>query len=133
MFERKLELQEDLVKLKSEIKISTLDKIIEKIVISKGWKQYGGQNSEKIISQKVDKYLKGQSQKLSQAANTLFGLSLLDFRNLVLVPQAERELLEEKFKAESRDFGNWLKNQKAQANVTIFTKEYRWTGEKIEK
>lgn len=123
--------EEKLTEIQKDLKRATLDKIIEKIIISKGLEDLVGQDKNSLITEKIDKYL--ENPKLRSAAGALFNLSFQDFRKLVLVPQAEREIIEEKLKEESRDFSNWLENQKHQASVYLFTNEFQWTGGEIKR
>ena len=118
-------------KIKQEIRQATLDKIIEKIIISNNSSELIGEKKPKLIAAKVKKYL--QDPKLKAAASALFNLSFNDFKTVILIPQAERELLEEQFSSENRDFNNWLKNQKKKAKVYLFTKEYTWTEQVIKR
>ena len=118
-------------KIKQEIRQATLDKIIEKIIISNNSSELIGDKKPKLIAAKVKKYL--QDPKLKAAASALFNLSFNDFKTVILIPQAERELLEEQFSSENRDFNNWLKNQKKKAKVYLFTKEYTWTEQGIKR
>jgi hypothetical protein len=118
-------------KIKKEVKQATLDKIIEKMIIANNANELIGDEKSKLIEAKVKKYL--QDPKLKAAASALFNLSFDDFKTIILIPQAERELLEEQFSSENRDFNNWLKNQKKKAKVYLFTKEYTWTDQGIKK
>ena len=118
-------------KIKKEVKQATLDKIIEKMIIANNANELIGDDKTKLIEAKVKKYL--QDPKLKAAASALFNLSFDDFKAIILVPQAEREILEEQFSSENRDFKSWLKNQKKEAKVYLFTKEFIWTDEGIKK
>lgn len=123
--------EQKLDELKEDLKKATLNKIIEKIIISNGLKTLVDKDNDTLITKKIDKYL--ENSKLEAAATALFNLSFEEFKNLVLIPQAEKEIIEEKLETESRDFNNWLKNQKQQASVYLFTNEFIWTGEGIER
>jgi hypothetical protein len=118
-------------KIKKDIKQATLDKVIEKIIIADNINELMGDKKQELVAAKVKKYL--QDPKLKAAASALFNLDFNDFKDVILIPQAERELIEERFSSENRDFNSWLKNQKKEAKVHIFTKEFSWTESGIKR
>lgn len=122
--------QEQLELIQGDLRRAVLDKIIEKIIISNGARQLIGDNKDLLVKNKIEKYL--ENTKLTAAAKELFNLDPNDFRNIVLVPQAEKELVEEQLISEGRDFDNWLLQQKKQARVYLFTKEFSWSETVIE-
>ncbi len=113
-----------LPKPEGDIKLAVLDKLIEKIIISESLKDIFGEEGQVLVSQKVSTSLKNTN--LEAAVSSLLSIDFKDFQEMVLIPQAEKEIIEEKLKSESRDFSNWLKNKKNQAKVYLFTNEFNW-------
>lgn len=109
-----------------DFKLLALANAIERQIISSGAERLLGKNKSRLVSQKIERYLKDKD--LKSAANTLFNLSFNEFTDAVLVPQAEKELIAEKLVQENRDFTSWLTQQKRQARVYLFTNEFTWTG-----
>ncbi|MFH1759150.1 MAG: hypothetical protein ABH822_01150 [Patescibacteria group bacterium] len=123
--------EEKIKELKEDLERATLDKIIEKLIVAEGFNAFTGDDGGQLVLDKVDKYL--ENPKLEAAAVSLFNLEFPDFVDLILIPQAEKEILQEKLNEESRDFDNWLKNKKNQAKVHLFSSTFHWTGEAIER
>lgn len=63
------------------------------------------------------------------AAKLVYGLSLDDFRELVLLPQARRDVLKEVLKEGGQDFDSWLRDVKGSLTVRLFFVPFRWDGE----
>lgn len=116
---------------KEDLKKAALEKIIEKIIISDELRKLSGEKTNLLVFEKIDKYL--TNPRLQTAAGTLFNLSFQDFKDIILTPQAEREILKENLEIEGRDLENWLVNQKKQANVYLFTKEFKWVDGRLKR
>lgn len=117
--------------LKNDTRTAVFNRIIEKILISRGLKDLAGESGSALIDKKIEKYL--SDSRLEAAALALFNLNFKDFKEVILVPQAEKEIIEEKLKEESRDFKSWLEEKKSQARVYIFTSEFEWSGNGVKR
>jgi len=101
-----------------ELRRAVLDSLIEnKIIAAELERRVGGEMSS-LISQKIAQ-VGVDTAKLAPAAEALYGFKFEDFKNLILDPQARREILAEKFAAEKKDFGAWLKEQRLSSSVVI--------------
>jgi predicted flavoprotein YhiN len=81
-------------KFQQEIKRATLDKLIEdKIIDEVLLKKLGSEELKKMVDQKLANL--SVNDKIADASQTLYNLSLKDFKNLVLLPEAKREILTE--------------------------------------
>lgn len=80
---------------KKEIKRAVLDKMIEdKIIEEILVKKLGAEELKKSVNEKLAKLsLNGE---IANASQILYNLSLNDFKNLVLAPEAKREILKER-------------------------------------
>lgn len=66
-----------------------------------------------------------------QAARAVYGLSLNDFRDLVLLPQARRDVLQEALAEKNQDFDTWLRKAKKEVKLRLFFTPFIWDGEII--
>lgn len=107
----------------SEIKKAALENLIEKTLISKALRQEtDGAEIDTRIKEVVDKHV--NNPQLGPAAAFLYGLSLNDFYNMVLVAEAEKELFEKTLKERGVDLNDWLTKTKQSANIIYITKEF---------
>ena len=79
------------------------------------------------VDNKVQEVLKGKD--VGKEIETLYGLSLDEFKERVLRPQAEREILVGRFFLENKSFDDWLKESKAK--IIILMPGLEWNGEKV--
>lgn len=66
------------------------------------------------------------------AAKAVYGLSLSDFRDLVLTPQARRDVLQEALPEKNQDFDTWLRDAKKRSSVRLMFVPFKWSGEEIQ-
>ncbi len=106
-----------------EVRQATLENMVEEILISQKLLEVLNQVELTASLQDIlDDHL--NKPQLEPAAALLYGLKLKDFYNLVLVPQAERELLEKKMTETGESFEEWLQKAKQSANIVYITKEF---------
>lgn len=106
-----------------QIIVSVLENIIERRLISEALKQ----KMEPVefmasINDSIAPYL--EKPNLEQAAVALYGLNLADFYELVVLPQAEKELLEKQLQSEGINYSDWLSQAKKSAKIILLTKEF---------
>ena len=81
-------------KFQKEIKRAALDKLIEdKIIDEILLKKLGSKELEKLVNGKITNL--SINDEVANASQILYNLSLKDFKNLVLIPEAKREILKE--------------------------------------
>lgn len=112
-----------------EVRVIILNQLIERVLIHQEIKKKLGKNLNNLIEEKISNYLKPQ---LEEAAKMIYNLNKNDFKNEILVPQAERDLLAGHLFLENKNIEEWLKESKKNASIKIFNQKFRWTGEKIE-
>lgn len=112
-----------------EIRVIILNQLIEQALIHQEIKKRLGKNLNNLIEEKISNYLKPQ---LEEAAKMIYNLNKDDFKNEILIPQAERDLLVSHLFLENKNINEWLKESKRNASIKIFNPKFRWTGEKIE-
>lgn len=106
-----------------QIVVSVLENIIERRLISEALKQ----KMDPIefmasINDSIAPY--AEKPNLEQAALALYGLNLADFYELVVLPQAEKELLEKLLQKEGMSYSDWLSQAKKSARIILLTKEF---------
>lgn len=98
-----------------------------------------------VIQQKSDEAIEGvealsrervtEAMRLSTdpagAAKAVYGLDLNDFRDLVLLPQARRDILQEVLTEKNQDLDTWLRDAKGAVKVRLFFVPFSWDGETV--
>ena len=109
-----------------ELVKKAFEKIIENkfldIIVSKtnaGLKDEARGNVEKAISESKD-------LSLEEAAQKLYGLSAADFKELVLVPSAEKDLLFKHYEYNPAELDDLWKDLSQNAEVKIYYPGYEW-------
>lgn len=86
---------------------------------------------EELSRKRMMDTLQGGGADLSKAVRTVYNLSLKDFENMVLLPQARRDVLRVFLANEGKNFEEWIKEIKSKKSVKLFLVPYRWDGEKV--
>lgn len=116
--------------LKKELRRATLNDLIEKSLIYQELKSKVGKELAYLIEGKIN--LEGiNKEKLEEAASVLYGLSLADFKEMVLVPKAQKEILEGRLFLEKKTYDEWLSGASGNAKVFILTPEFYWDKNKV--
>jgi len=106
--------------LEKEIKRALLDKIIENMLISKKLGQAAALEQSVVIQKTIANL--SQNPQIGAGAAELYGLGLEDFYQLMVVPQAERELLEKKLAEDNQKLDAWLAQEKQTASIIFLVK-----------
>lgn len=106
-----------------EIKRAALDKLIEDRIIDEILRKNLGSDLEKIVKDKMTNLQ--MSDNLAKASQILYNLSLEDFRRLVLIPQAKKEILEER--------GIDLEEIKKSSRPVILIPGFYWQNEVLSR
>ncbi|MEK7162744.1 MAG: hypothetical protein AAB696_00425 [Patescibacteria group bacterium] len=120
--------------VKQEIERAVLDKLIEdKLIWRELEKRLENNDLKKMINDKIEEAIKGKDIK--KEVEALYGISLNEFKERFLKPQARREIFESRLQLENNlsvgGLDNWLKKIKKQAKVVIFLPGFEWNGEGI--
>ena len=77
--------------------------------------------------------LKPDDGDFKNAVATLYGLTTEDFFEIVLRPQARREILEGQIvKGLQGNFTSWLAKARAEASVVVVAHFFRWDGQQVQ-
>lgn len=112
-----------------EIKLFVLNQLIENELIHQEIEKRIGSNLKDLVNEKINNYL---NPELESAALEIYGLNKNDFKNEILIPQAEKDILAGRLFLENKNIADWLKEQKKQAKIIVFDKKIKWNGENLE-
>ncbi len=113
-----------------ELRRAALNDLIDKSLINAELKQRTGSDFDSILDNKIGEQ-KMDSKALADAARLLYGMNVDDFKVLVLIPQAEKELLDGRLFLEQRKLDEWLADAEKMAHVIILTPEFGWATNKV--
>lgn len=113
-----------------EIRRAALEKIVIDAIILKEAQKTFGNDLDAVVENLIEKNI--QMEKIAEAADTLYGMTLEEFKERILIAQARRELLEGRKFTEKTDFKEWLKTASQNAKVVILVPYLQWNGEGME-
>lgn len=116
----------DTISTAEDLKVSVLNKIIENSLISEQVKKELGADAEEIIQNKIKNLENDEVLKIG--AQKMYGLSYDDFKNEILIPKAEQEILAGRLFLKGDKLENWLLSQKKSSRVKLFSSEFYWDG-----
>lgn len=111
---------------KRELRRAVLDNLIEQALVQQDLNVRVGKDLNQIVQGKILNSQKLDPKTLEETARVVYGLDLSDFQSLVLVPQAEKEILQGRLFLEKKDYEQWLQEAKKTAKVFIVTPEFYW-------
>lgn len=115
----------------NEIKRAALNKLITDVLVYQEAKKRLGSDLETVTEKVISNNTNTNNPQLEKAVKEIYGLSLEDFKNQVLVAQAHREILEGRMNLNNENFDNWLKNVSGQAKVIILLPNFYWDGQQV--
>ncbi len=120
--------------VKQEIERAVLDKLIEDNLIQRELeKRLKNNELEKMVNDKIEEALKGKD--IGKEVKTLFGVSLDEFKERFLKPQARREIFESRLRLENNPpaggLNDRLKEIKSKNKVMIFLPGFEWNEEGV--
>ncbi|MDO8516201.1 MAG: hypothetical protein Q7S28_03055 [bacterium] len=109
----------------AEVERSVLNQLIEsRLVRAELERAQDPEVLKTLIEGKFDQYKASDFEKQA----TVFGLTLNDYKDLILVPQAEHDILWNSLFVQGKDANAWLTEAKQGANVTLFSLKWKWDG-----
>lgn len=117
----------------AEIRRAVLDKLIENVIIADELARRLGPRASEEVKKKVEA-LDYKTGEVAEAVRELYGLTVEQFRSMVLVPQAEREVLAEDMASDQEKITitEWLLKARASAKVNIIAHLFFWNGKQVE-
>jgi len=113
-----------------QIKRETLQALIE----DEFFKQEGKKLTEgfDLSSRQLAEEAVQKGENMDKAAKLAYDLSLADFKELVLLPQARRDFLKEILAEKGQDFDKWMSETIKKKTVRLFFTPFKWSGETVE-
>ncbi len=118
-------------RIQSDIRRNTLTYIIEDKIISKegsnfidGFGSFTGEEVQKIIRTSV--------RDPKEIARDVYGMSIDEYKALILAPQARRSALAGALQSRGRTLEDWLIEMKIKKSVKLYFISYRWNGKTVE-
>lgn len=109
-----------------DIKRNTLNFLIEDVILH----QEGVAkvlDFEKLSQERVEKALRG-TQDFQKVSQSIYGLDSEDVKELVLLPQARRDVWEDILKQKEQDFDDWFLQTKKTKKVRLLFVPFYWNG-----
>lgn len=113
-----------------ELEAEVFTQLIEAKLIDRAVEEEVGKDLEYLVANKIEKYR--ENENLKTAAPTLYGMEFEEFWTEVLIPQAKRDILAGRLFLKGEKIEDWLVSAKKDAKIILFTKDFNWTGEKVE-
>lgn len=114
-----------------EFRRAALDQLIEDALIYNELRQRIGDDGDRLVNEKLNS-LNVNIADIGSAVEVLYGLSFADFKELILVPRAQREVLIESLAVDKLEIDDWLANIKTNSKVLIFSFRFSWRDKTVE-
>ncbi len=108
-----------------ELRRATLDKLIENVLIYGELENKVGKDLSSLVERKLPAF--------EDPASSVYGLSPAQFKEMVLVPQAQREILEGRLFLNKQTMDDWLLQARSSAKVFILSSSFTWNGSEVVK
>ena len=117
----------------SEMRRAALQSLIEDTLITAELqKTYEPTSLEGAITKRVGDTLASSTEITPEAIKTLFGLTMDDFKIMILAPRARQEILQHDLAAKHSDLETWLPDALARATVSIALTDLVWHNHQVE-
>jgi len=117
------------IALVSLIKKDTLTALIEDKILAqearKLFSDFDGMSNIRI-NEAID-----SSAGVKDAALFMYGFSVEDFHNFVLLPQSHREVIQDEFDKQKINVSAWFAGIKKKAHVRVMLDSYIWDGDMV--
>ncbi|MBI4094395.1 MAG: hypothetical protein HY436_01155 [Candidatus Liptonbacteria bacterium] len=113
-----------------DIERAVFTELIEQRLIRAELARELGDDARRVVQNQLEKF--ADDAALRDAARNLYGLSFEEFRDDILVPQAERDVLDGRLFLEGRELDEWLSDAKRTSRVRIFSGTLFWDGAEVQ-
>ncbi len=118
-------------RISSDIRRNTLTYIIEdKIISEEGNNFIDGFGS--FTGEEVQRIMRASTRDPKEIARDIYGMSIDEYKTLILAPQARRSALARTLESRGRTLDEWLYEMKIKKSVKLYFTEYRWNGKAVE-
>lgn len=117
--------------IRKELKRATLDMLVEREIIDRELsKMIEADSLSLMIGDKISK-IDFNSDNFKKGTDLLYGASVEDIKNLVLIPRAKEEILEGRLILENEDVAGWFRQKRLEAKVSILTPGFYWSDGEV--
>ncbi|MBI2623541.1 MAG: hypothetical protein HYW65_03115 [Candidatus Liptonbacteria bacterium] len=104
--------------------------MIEGALVHAAVREEIGTETARMVAARVDAFL--EDADLLRAADAAYGVGAGEFRAMVLVPQAEREILTGQLFLRGEKFEDWLAKAKRSERVVVLAPGLHWDGAEVQ-
>lgn len=113
----------------AQVQRDTLTTLIEqKIISQEGVKSIDGFTT--LVFQEYSRAVNSE-EDIERGGKLLYGLEFDDFRTIILIPQAQRDVVAYELKRQGREFDSWFAEAKKKKNVSLYFVPFEWDGERV--
>lgn len=117
-----------------DIKRAMLEELIIRGIVKNSSSEFGETSINEEVHTYLEKLLSSVNRGgLTEAAAKLYGMSLDDFKERVMIPQLREVVVRKRVEASGKDYAVWLEERARGAQVSIYFLPYRWSGTSLEK
>ena len=113
----------------ADIQVAVLDQMVAAALVQDGARRETGEELPTMVRDKVAAALADSG--VANGVGLLYGMTIEDFRDEVLVPQAEREILDGRLFWRGEAVESWLADARKNTKVQIFSPKFSWDGGKV--
>lgn len=116
-----------------EVRRAVFDKLVENILVEEELeRRVSRRELAALIAEKLQP-VKADDGDFKNAVASLYGLDAQDFFEMVLRPQARKEILQSQFAGGTQgNFTGWLAQARAEAKVIMIAHLFRWDGQQVQ-
>ncbi len=114
-----------------ELRREVLDYLISHELILQELNRRIGMSQTDVIAEKNITQELENNPNAAAGAEKLYGLTLAEFKDKVLLPQAYQDILQGRMQLNNEDFPAWLTNARKAGSVVIFYPGFSWDGTQV--
>ena len=107
-----------------------LDKLIENAIVYRVLRARIGDNFGDLVEGRIDA-ARLRDPDFAQSVATLYGTTVERFKELVLIPQAQAEILRADVSHEQQNYEGFIRQLRRDARVVVLMNGFRWDGERV--
>lgn len=112
-----------------QIQQSVLTGLIENVLIDDGARKEIGKDLDRLVNEKVVQA--ADTDGIEKAVKSVYGIDINDFKEEILVPQAERDVLTGSLFLKGQKIEDWLSAAKKSSSIMILSGKFYWDGENV--
>jgi hypothetical protein len=110
----------------NELKALVLTELVERSLVKEALAREVGSDLDVLVTQKIGKY--ENDSALKNVAQALYGITFETYKEEILIPQAEHDILSGRLFLKGQKYEEWLSETKQSAKVEVFSDDFEWNG-----